>query len=245
MLHRKGRLATLGVMALSLSLSLSPATIQVASALEAGYSATAQVGSRVFPLTAGTMIEQGTQVGTACDFPQPVTITWGVPADQGAVAIEVRTEVDDQCNLVAQEVRPMSDPPSRPTTRAAVNHYGYAEHEVQEYVNIPVTEVHVEMKYTRNGGTVCCGNSISTFNYDDGTGWTVTTQALTFNVNGPSSVFVYQRTKFSNPIPPHPSYAISARFTANPGPNNGGTCTVSQGSIPLGWGDICRGGLYY
>jgi hypothetical protein len=104
----------------------------------------------------------------------------------------------------------------------------------------------VEMKYIRNGGSVYGGSAPAYYDWDDGLpGWGHSNQAYTWGPDGPSQVFIYRRTKFWNPGPPQPSYALSARFKADPAPNYGGTCSVSQGNIPAGWDQFCEGGIYY
>jgi len=126
---------------------------------------------------------------------------------------------------------------------AVVNHYGWAKHRVEEYVNIPVTYTYVEMYYTRDGTRVYNGHGAICKHWNDGGGWTDTLEACNYSGSGPSSVYVYGRYHFSSWIPPQPSYSLSARFTADPGPRY--TCSVSNGSMPLGWGHICSGGIYY
>jgi hypothetical protein len=116
---------------------------------------------------------------------------------------------------------------------------------MEEYINIPVNYTSVEMKYTRNGGNVSGGNSnLCHWWVDVPSAWGHSLEACNAGNAGPTSVFTYGRYLFwSAIIPPFPTYALSARFTADPG--NRSNCSISSGSRPLGWGLICSGGLYY
>jgi len=235
---------------------------------ESDYQVTATVGGRVVALSPGMVIATGTRTGDVCRFPSAIEVSATVPDDQGLAAVEIRTHVNELCQMVVESAGPIENPPTQPPPEigaseelganvwppedgtaapieplAVVNHYGWTKHRVEEYVNIPVTYIYVEMKYKRDGNRVYGGSGALCRMWNDGAGWTQTMQACNTSGSGPSSVYVYGRAKFSSWIPPQPSYALSARFTADPGPRH--TCSVSQGTIPLGWDAICSGGLYY
>ena len=263
----KGRFVLAFLVAGTAAVLIGPAGAALSLGSEPGYRATAVVGGREITAVPGTVIATGVPTGTGCRFDVPVEISGQAPDNGGAAAMEIRTHVNDTCPFVVVSVTPLTNPPQpppapaspdlpttavgaattasgvRPAATTVVNHYGWAKHRVEEYVNIPVTYTYVEMKYKRDGSKVYGGSGGYCQPWNDGMGWTVTLEACNWDPNGPTAVFIYGRYHFSSWIPPQPSYSLSARFTADPGARF--TCAVYSGTIPLGWGHICSGGLYY
>jgi hypothetical protein len=232
------------------------------------YSVTAVLGGEEVAVGTGSVIGKGRPVGDdSCLFAKRSEVSFEVPDDQGPFALEIRLHVNDECDLIIQSIEPMANPPTAPppaegsveeeprgpdgaatdgsgiTTLAAVRHYGWARHRVEEYVNIWVTYTYVEMKYTRDGGRVYGGSAGLCRWWNDGAGWTVTGRGCTWNPSGPSSVWIRGGYHFSSWIPPQPEYTLYARFIADPGPRR--TCSLSEGVVPLGWDAICTGGIYW
>jgi hypothetical protein len=169
-----------------------------------------------------------------------------VPEDAGPVAFEIVLTVDNDCDFVVESFGEVKDPPTEsPEGRAAVDHRGWNFNTVLEYANISCCEERVKMTYTRNGGSVYNGRDHYHLSYTDPVpGWGTNLQAYNWNDTGPSQVFIFSRALYHSPIFPQPSFALSSRFTANPGVV-APTCTVSQGTIPLGWDQKCTGGICY
>lgn len=222
-----------------------------------GLVATARISGVQVPIAVGSTVGQGRFDGQQCQFSPAVSVS-------AAEGVEVVVSVNDSCTAVvtgmtqstAPSVRPESvvtgvQPAlatgTSPTTRqvsplAVVNHYMWAKNTVQEQFGITSFEVYVEMKYTRNGGSVYNGNSPGYRDYNSiAPCWTVTNEAYNWDPTGPTSVFIYRRTRFSSCLPPHPDAAISARATADPLPRH--TCNTP--AVPKFWDLRCNGGKYY
>ncbi len=184
--------------------------------------------------------------GALCKFNQEVEESFQLPDDIGPIAFEIVLTVEEGCNLVVKSFGEIKNPPTKdPAGRAIVDHRGWNFNTVFEYANITVAEERVKLTYTRNGGSVYNGRDRYHLSYTDYVpGWGTNLQAYNWYLTGPGQVWIYSRALYHSPNPPPPSFALSSRFTANPGVV-APTCTVSQGTIPLGWDQKCTGGVYY
>jgi hypothetical protein len=233
------------------------------------YEVSAMIGDREVPVGVGSVIGAGQRVGDQCFIPAS-EIRFTFPDNRGAYALEIRSGVNDNCDLVIESIKQLKNPPTSPpasdggvaeepteeptgviaqtaeqevTEATGVRHFGWARHRVEEYFNITVTYTYVEMKYTRDGGHVWAGTSPLCRWWNDGIGWSVTSKGCTWDYNGPSAVWIKAGYHFSNAIPPRPAYTLWARFIADPGPRR--TCSLTNGEVPLGWDSICTGGIYW
>lgn len=102
----------------------------------------------------------------------------------------------------------------------------------------------MEMKYTRDQGVVYGGSDPRYRDYNSNWPcWDKDNEAYRWNPSGPYEVFLYRRTHFHNCTPPRPTYDLSARFWANPGPDF--FCHMPSGSLPPSWDLRCHGGVYW
>lgn len=195
---------------------------------------------------------QGELKNGLCYFGE-IDIEFDLPDNVGATAYEVGLDVTKDCQLVVSRAAALASPPADELHGTAfsssrtppVDHRGWATFGVWEQFKILTTETRVAMTYTRDGGQVYNGRDLYTLGWIDYYfPWTSTLQALNYATAGPNEVFISARYKYSSPTPPRPSYALSARFTANPGPQQP-SCSFSQGSLPPLWTTKCKGGLYY
>jgi hypothetical protein len=255
----KWALSLLGAGAL-IALSAPMVSALTEGELPPGYDATVVLNGHEVPATPGTVIAVGQAGSAGCEFRTfRAEVSGRVPDDMGPAAMAIRIEVDELCQMVVSSVEVITPPAPPPATDSgaiavgtaaiteaattAVNHYGWAKGWVEEYVNIPVTRTNVEMKYKRDGGRVFGGSAGSCWPWNDGGGWTVRFESCNWNPSGPNQVWIKGQYHFSSWIPPQPSYSLSAKFRADPGP--GYSCSLTNGSRPWGWGFECDGGVYY
>lgn len=195
-------------------------------------------------VAAGAVIARGTPDKDGnCDFGGSITMS--IESPESAGGYEVSLSADDSCQLTVSsmgETKVPSDLPmsgSDPAdTRTPVDHRGWTYSSVLEQFGITSTEERVAMTYTRNGGSVYSGRDLYRDHYTSVFPWDVNPQAYNYSLAGPSSVFIYSRSHYQSVSPPRPAYALSARFTANPGPHH--TCSLSQGSLPPFWDFRCN-----
>ncbi|MEX0992230.1 MAG: RHS repeat-associated core domain-containing protein [Actinomycetota bacterium] len=132
---------------------------------------------------------------------------------------------------------------SDPTGLSRVYHHGWVKATVEEYVNITVNTVFVDVYYWRNGFTVK-GTGKAERHWVDVPGlWTMQREAFTKHFTKGSYIWAYARVHFHSDVFPRPDYDLSAEFRADPGPR--AICTLSDGNLPLGWGTRCESGIYY
>jgi hypothetical protein len=198
----------------------------------------------------GDVIQQGTKEGEFCHYDEKNTVGFAVPDDIGPVAYHIVLGQDDDCDIVVEAAEPIKPPEDEPRTNpisrrgGAVSHRMWAFHTVFEYVNITTSEERVKLTYDRDGGQVFNGRDKFRYSYVDSQGvWSTDHQAQNSDLNGPTEVFYYSRTRYWSSVPPQPDYALSARATADPGPRH--SCSFSQGDLPFGWDRECSGGLFY
>jgi hypothetical protein len=252
--------------AVVLVMAFVPGASSAALADRSSGAVTAVIDGQEVAVGVGSVISDGQPEGDRCVLPAS-EIRFTVPDNRGAFALEIRSGVNDRCDLVIESIKPLKNPPTSPpasessvaeeptatlspqtaeqdvTALAGVRHYGWARHRVEEYINIWVTYTYVEMKYTRDGSRVYGGTNGLCRYWQDGGGWTVTKKGCTWNPNGPSSVWIRGGYHFSSWIPPQPEYTLWARFIADPGPRR--TCSLTDGVVPWGWDAICTGGVYW
>jgi hypothetical protein len=127
------------------------------------YQITAIVDTETVEVAQGSVLATGAKTGDICSFDEEITVEWIVTDDTSPSAIQIHIGVTEDCRMVVEDLALMKDPPTETPPNAklsyapepekpsdstssvgdgaggavpltAVNHKGWAENTVEEYI---------------------------------------------------------------------------------------------------------------